>query len=98
MEKYEDFKVATDEELAEALANIHREEGEIVINDEIIQVKIGDNIRLENYEESIFEITNINLVYDIFTLKPVYKIWVKWLNGESRPVNEKNIIEVIKKN
>lgn len=98
MEKYEDFKVATDEELAETLANIHREEGEIVINDEIIQVKIGDNIRLENYEEHIFEITDINLVYDIFTFQPVYKIWVKWINGESRPINEKSIIEVIKKN
>ena len=98
MEKYEDFKVATAEELAETLANIHREEGEIVINDEIIQVKIGDNIRLENYEEYIFEITDINLVYDVFTFRPVYKIWVKWINGESRPINEKSIIEVIKKN
>ena len=98
MEKYEDVKIATDEEWAETLANIHREEGEIVINDEIIQVKIGDNIRLENYEEYIFEITDINLVYDVFTFQPVYKIWVKWINGESRPVNEKNIIEVIKKN
>ena len=98
MEKYEDFKVATDEELAKTLANIHREEGEIVINDEIIQIKIGDNIRLENYEEYIFEITDINLVYDIFTFQPVYKIWVKWINGESRPINEKNIIEVIKEN
>ena len=50
------------------------------------------------FEEYIFEITDINLVYDVFTFRPVYKIWVKWINGESRPINEKSIIEVIKKN
>ena len=92
MEKYEDFKLATDEEFA----NVHREEGEIIINDEIIQVRIGDNIRLENYEEHIFEITDIILLYDIYTFQPVYKIWVKWLNGKSRPILKHNIIEVIK--
>lgn len=88
-----DFNVVTDDELTKTLADIHREEGEIIINNETIHFKIGDSVNLRNY--GVFEIIDINLVYDFKTLKPVYKIWVKWLNGESRPINEKDIIEII---
>ena len=88
-----DVEIATYDELTKTLADIHREKGEIIINNETVHFKIGDSVNLKDY--GIFEITDIHLVYDVKTLEPVYKIWVKWLNGESRPINEESIIEII---